>query len=1073
MIKFDKTIKTLMAAAVALLPTISSHAQVKLGANCLMSSVGYGMYTMNASPDVNFTRVAETEPLFGGAVYVNGKYYGTDYDYEYVAGSAQLTQVTWYVYDAVTWQLENKVDCPLDFTYIASDRTYDPSTGTVYSLVYDKTASALWLATTNLQTGASTMIAPVENNVFTIASDSKGNLYGIDVYAKLYRIDSKTGATTLVGPTGLTDYWSDGVDYQQSMAFDYETGRLYWAEFHAPSYFTSAAALYEVNTMTAEATKIADLPGGPELTGLYVIPTLPAGSPGVASNLSATTQAVGSTNVRFSFKAPVNDVDGKPLDAGTPVTFELYVDNELVDIAELLPGASYTSEYIYVPQGYHAFKVTGTNAFGSGETAAEFFFSGYDAPAAPGNVNLTTDGEKAVLTWAAPADGVSAFGGPVRTPYTYNVVRYPGAVKVATGVSALTYTDIPGEPSLYYYEVSAVSQDGTGPAARSNSLVIARFDVPYYCGFDNEDEFNLYTIVDVTSNGKVWNYDEDRACLRHPWSLYDPIDDYIVTPAIMLDGTKSYTVSFDAWQMVAGYDEHVMLYYGTSPDVHTMTLVLDTEKLNEASTNYSALVAAMADGPHYFAFRSKTGTNGFMSYVDNVRVIEAGSASVPDKVSNLSVSAADGGVLEVTVEFDAPVNDLQGLPLGSLSAIDIMRGESNEPLKTFEAPKPGEHLSWTDTSLRTGTYTYRVVASNGNGTSQEVSAKVYAGVDVPNPVTNLTFVNENGTAVIAWDAPAEGVNGGNLTGLVTYNVTRYVNNVSEVLARNIEETVYEDSWQPSSQAFVYYTVTAVTTAGKSEAVSTDGYTAGQAYTIPFAESFAGAVATNDPWMIEQVYGAEGSWTFVERGEYPYVSPQDADGGLATFDGWHSWTRNCELRLISPSISFYGFDNLVLSFYAYHYNGVDSWSGESEPVNETFCVEVSVDGNAFEIVPGAEFGTYAVTNGWQQHTVSLEAYKGQKNVRFAIRGKGAGCFNIHIDNLKVDGTSSATAVSDDSADVVCRGGSLLYSGLHAPLLVYNAAGMKVAEATGESGSVTLPAGFYVVRSGARTWKFVVR
>lgn len=1072
MIKFNKLCKGLIAALMAFSPALGSKAEVKIGANCIMNSIGYGMYSMDASADINFTKMAETVPMFGGAVYVNGKYYGTYYDYDYVGNEAVLTEVTWYTYDAVTWQLENKVSCPLDFTYVASDRTYDPSTGTVYSLVYDKTASALWLATTNLQTGAPTMIAPVENSVFMIASDSKGRLYGLNTAAKLFSIDPATGATTLVGPTDVMDGWES--DYQQSMTFDYATDRLFWAEFHAPSYFTSSSTLYEINPATGKATKISDIPGNPELTGLYVIPSLAAGTPGASTNLTAVTQTVGSTNVKLSFTAPVNDVDGKPLDVSSPISFELVVDNDLVDIADVLPGQTYTSDYIEVAKGYHSFKVTGTNSNGTGETTSIFFYSGYDVPSAPQNVTLTSDGVTATITWQPPVSGQGAQGGPVRTPYTYNVTRYPGGQKVASGVSSLSCTDTPGNPALYHYEVSAVSQDGEGPPAKSNSLVIAQYDTPYYCGFDSEDDFNLYTVVDVTSNGKVWNYDEDRACLRHPWSLYDPIDDYIVSPAIKLDASKSYNLSFDAWQMVGGYDEHVMLYYGTSPDVNTMTLVLDTEKLNEASTNYSAVVAPMKEGAHYFAFRSYTGTNGFMSYVDNFRVVEAGMATVPEKVKNLSAKAADGGVLEVTLEFDAPTLTLQGNPLGAISAIDIIRGEGAEPIKTFANPKPGEHLKWTDTSVRTGEHTYRVVASNANGAGQEVAAKVYAGVDVPNPVTNLTFSNETGDGELDWNAPESGVHGGNLNGLLTYDIVRYVNNQAQNVISGLTDTSYTDTWQTPGQAYVYYTVTAVTSAGSSEPVSTDGYTAGDAYTLPFRESFAGGAATNEPWTIEQVYGNDGSWTITSRGEYPYVSPQDGDGGLATFDGWHSWAKNCELRLISPSITTEGYENVVLTFYAYHYNGVDSWSGEADPVEETFSIEMSIDGAPFVKAPDADFQTYSPTNGWKQHTVYLTDCAHKKNVRFAVRGKGAGCFNIHVDNFNVDGIyTGLSGVAANGSNMTVQGKKLVFNGLTAPVYVYNSSGMKIAESHEASGSITLSDDFYIAVSGKNKLKFVIR
>lgn len=1067
----NRIIKTglALAAAVMMLP-VGATAQVKLGANNLIGKIGYGMYTMTATQNPGFTRVAETLPLFGGAVYVNGKYYGCYYDYEYVAGEPKLTEVSWHVYDAVTWQEESKVDCPLDYTYIASDRTYDPSTGKVYSLVYDKSATAVWLATTNLQTGASTMIAPVGNDVFTIASDANGRLYGINSKAALYTINPTNGATTLVGNTNIMEGWEN--DYQQSMTFDYATGKLYWAEFHALGIFDSAAAIYEINPATAASTKICDLPGGPELTGLYVIPALPAGSPGAASGLAARTRSTGSTDVRFSFTAPTHDVDGKTLNANEDITFELYVDSDLIDIAGVKPGASYTSSYITIGRGLHSYKVTGSNAKGSGETAAITFFSGYDVPQAPQNVTMTSDGVNATVSWTVPAAGGNQ-GGPVRTPFTYNVVRYPGAVKVATGISELTVTDTPTEPGRYHYTVSASSQDGEGPATESNSLVIATYETPYYCGFDTQADFDLYTVVDIASQGKVWNYDEDNARLRHPWGLDHSIDDYIMTPAIRLDGDKSYSVSFDAYQMVDMYDEHVMLYYGTEPDINKMTLILDTKKLNGEPTNYSAVVAALRNGTHYFAFRSKTGPNGFMSYVDNVRIVSEGMATAPSAVTDLTAKAADGGKTEVTISFTAPEKNLKGDALASIEAIDIIRGEGDEPIKTFLNPQPGQQLEWTDSSVRTGKYTYRVIAENANGKSQEATVEVFAGVDTPKPVEDLTLDYADQT-VISWTAPKEGVNGGNLNGLLTYKIERYVNSVPETVEADWTETTFTDTWQTPVQAYVYYAVTAQTTAGASEAKTTEGYTAGDNYTLPFAESFAGGKCTNNPWMVEQIFGNEGSWKIVERGEDPYVSAQDGDGGLATFDGYHTFTKNCELRLISPSISFKYHTNLFLTFHAYHYNGNSGWwSEEFDPVEETFCIEASVDGGKFEKVADSDFATYAETNGWQQHTVSLEKYAKLDNVRIAFRGKSAGCFNIHIDNIAISGTNAVGALEEGDAVLTAGEGIVTFRSLEAPLAIYATDGRTVATTTETEGTITLPSGIYVARSGGKTWKFIVK
>jgi len=1048
---------------------VSTEGLPEFVANCIISNPGYGMYSFKAVENAGLNRLAETPAFEGGAVYVNGKYYACAYDYD---SSATLTMMKWYTYDALTWTLLSERDNPLDFSYIATDRTYDQSTGKVYSISYDKTGQSIWLSTTDVKTGAPAMIAPLEKDVITIAANKKGELYGIDTNANLYKINPANAALTLVGNTGIyEDYQSD---YTQSIAFDTRTDKLYWAEFHTVGWFDAASAIYEVDTKSGKAVKVADLPGNPELVGLYVNRYATAGVPDVVTGLKANPCNDDATEFTFSFTTPALSVEGNTLPASESLEVEISVDGDLIDLVNSGPDSEVaTSRHTFAP-GLHTLRVTASNSVGQGVTAGLSFHAGYDVPAAPSDVRLSATGMKATLTWKAPDKGAN--GGIVRKPLSYTVTRQPGNVAV-TSVTTCSFSETLEQPAKYTYSVAAVSADGTGPAAESNPMVIAQFNAPYECGFDTQAEFDLFSIANFSESQKVWNYDDKNKCARHSWDLSYATDDWLVSPAVKLDPAYTYEVSFDAWQMVESYPEHFELWYGTSPDTQSMTKLLDTDKLPIEPKKYSSLAPALADGPHYFAIRGNNPRNGMMSYADNLRIVAKGSSKVPAPVSNFKLTAADNGVCEVTVEFDAPTKLMNGETLGAITMIDIIRGAGDEPIKTISAPSTGEHISWTDESVTAGTFTYRAVVRAAEGVSQPVSATVYVGVDKPNAPTDVVAEELNDGYMVTWQAPANGVNGGNLNGLLTYRVNRVVNNESEVIESDLRETEFKDEWIPETQASAYYTVTAVTSAGESDAVASERFEVGEAYQLPYAESFAGGVAETNPWSVQNVVGASGSWTLCKSGENPYVAAHDDDEGLATFDGYHSWADGMELRLISPRINISNYGDPTLTFHMYHYNGSAGWWQEvPDPVNEWLQVEISVDGSDFMPLPDAKFDSYDTTSAWQKHTVSLADYNSASEVRIAFRGHGAGCANIHIDNIEVKGTIGLGAVSQvDNGQplVISEAGAIRFSGLTSPLSVYDMAGVMVVSSKTAEGYVTLPAGIYLAHTGDKTFRLLVK
>lgn len=1062
---FKPIISTFLLFAVASVMQVYAQGIEIIGANLNNGALKRGIYSFNTSSNSNFTLLFPDVEVNGGGVYANGKYYALSYDYD---ANQKLTKSQWLRFDPEVWILESVVDCPLnDFTYIAFDRTWDSSTGKTYALSSDRTGSSSELSVTDLATGKNTLIGKIESqkSMICIASDGKGKLYTLDTTGKLYTINPTTAVVTLIGDTKIMpDYVSD---FSQSMTYDPASGRLIWGEFHAEGMtFSPKSALYSIDPKTAATVKLYDLPAKSEFVGIFIPEQGIAGAPAAPSGMKTVAETAGALKVRVEFKAATMSNSGSALPE-TPITYEVIIDGETVDLIEgVTPGKNIVSDYYTLSAGLHTIKVRGENGAGVGKSAAARFFAGWDVPAAPTNVVMNVNGSNVALSWAPVS--VGANGGAIRGTVTYNVKRMPVGDVVGNALTATSFSETIATPGYYWYEITPSSQDGAGTAVISGGKGVGVFSTPYTEDFSSPLSAKLFSVYDFNGDGRTWDYYQQDTNLRYAYSVSNPAEDMVVTPAISMSSAKGYELSFTLAKYLAKYDERVEVWFGNSSDPANMTKVGTVSgEIETDPKTFSFTVAPTADGAHYFGFKAVSPANQMFIYLDNISVKESGSADVPASVSDLSVVAIGDDRRNISVSFSVPTLTLGGKALSAVSKVEIFRDGDATPIKSFDSPKVGNILKYTDNGVTLGTHRYDVIVSNSNGNSQPASATVFAGIDTPLPATGVTMQYANGKVELRWVAPKEGVKGGSLEGILSYEVVRMVNMAeTERFQVGGGEITFTDEFTPNGQAYLYYGVIAKTSAGAATAAYSAGETVGVPYEAPYVESFAGGVPTTNPWFISPISGRKPGWGIVKQGSNMDPTPKavDGDNGMAEFDGYHLGSEVS--RLITPRLRLDNLENPTLSFSFFRYVG-NTWSGETGPeyVKEKMQLEIALDGGEWVEIPNTLYTLYGKKTGWETITVKLDNYTKCGYANIAFKGISGGTVNMYVDKICLDGTrvSSVAGVADSSLSVVAVGGSIAWHGLNDgnALVVYSADGALVFSSVEESGMVSLLPGLYIV------------
>ncbi len=212
---------------------------------------------------------------FNGMEYYDGMLYGYGYDPEVWESGNNL----FVAIDPTDFSIVSISDSGSDhFLY---DMAYDYNTATMYALAgFGESAPDLYMV--NMTNGRLILVADLEGSYKALAIDAEGVAYvtsSADAYedpdtweyvtpnSMLYTMDLATGETTLVGDTGMKN------NMFSTMAFDYDTGNLYWNTCYRLDFFSPLETKFcVVDTATGAATALGTIgTNGSQITGLYCI----------------------------------------------------------------------------------------------------------------------------------------------------------------------------------------------------------------------------------------------------------------------------------------------------------------------------------------------------------------------------------------------------------------------------------------------------------------------------------------------------------------------------------------------------------------------------------------------------------------------------------------------------------------------------------------------------------------------------------------------------------------------------------------------------------------------------------
>lgn len=259
------------------------------------------------------------------------------------------------------------------------------------------------------------------------------------------------------------------------------------------------------------------------VTNIAISAPMAGGVPAAVKDLTITPNPQGELSATINFTAPSTTLAGDQL---TDLSYiEVWRDDELVQTVTPAPGASVTVQDTEPVNGNNTYTVTCFNDEGSSPEATATAFIGINVPQSPENVvaaNGATEGQ-VVITWDAVTKDIN---GNNLTSVSYIVTRLQDEkwVIVAEDVTTLSYTDdyyeSTSEQQFAQYAIFAENETGYGQGTPSDLVCVGpAYTIPFaesgslekLMGFQNISGNPTWQLGDDTTYDDLLSQDGDQS----------------------------------------------------------------------------------------------------------------------------------------------------------------------------------------------------------------------------------------------------------------------------------------------------------------------------------------------------------------------------------------------------------------------------------------------------------------------------------------------------------------------------------------------------------------------------------
>lgn len=451
--------------------------------------------------------------------------------------------------------------------------TYDQKNDEVYALArppYKSTEEVTSIGIIDRNTGRYTELKKLDYIYISLACDMDGMLWaaryiltptGNADKGVIVTLDPQNNFKEEIKCTLRHDGSNFPLWWPSSMAFDNATGDMWMLANNGKTAYQQVARI-DVNTGMMYSNGV--LGYGDIGTGLHIPFKAPDARDAAfsVSNLGSTYDNEGKVTLHWT--NPTKTWDKQDLTDLYQVKVYRDGQDESNVVATLDASGKVGSEMTWkdetATEGIHEYTVIPFKIADQKGIQKEWrAFTGEDVPGMPVDVNVKmVDRNTATITWNDPIKG-KLDGYYNKAELSYDVIRYPDSVKVASDLKEKTFTDRNiKRTTRYHWEVIAKTTKGVGLSTKSDYLKLGdAYEIPYTTTINTQDKADEWTLggKHLAEFGYV-DYGDVKGIKLFTFDNFD-YDAFIISPNVKLVGGKTYRFHFD---VVFSYAPDKMYY---------------------------------------------------------------------------------------------------------------------------------------------------------------------------------------------------------------------------------------------------------------------------------------------------------------------------------------------------------------------------------------------------------------------------------------------------------------------------------------------------------------------------------